>query len=226
VREDRLDHYRIFDARDDAHRAAAARAGLHVDAEHALQALCRSAGVRTSAFADSVLPGAFFWKQQRTYGKVLEPGLLWGRSTWVFSALALLYGALNRKGSPLDPALRSLVTVRVSQINHCAFCVDINASTLLQRGVAMAKVEALQNWRDSSLFDGLERDALEYAEAMTYSDRAVDDGLLSRLKAHVDDDALVELTGLIAFQNMSSKFNSALAIPPQGFCMLPEGKEK
>ncbi len=40
VREDRLDHYRIFDARDDAHGAAAARAGLDVDAEHALQALC------------------------------------------------------------------------------------------------------------------------------------------------------------------------------------------
>jgi hypothetical protein len=56
VREDRLDHHRIIDARDDAHRAAAARAGLDVHAEHAREALCRSAGVRASAFADCALP--------------------------------------------------------------------------------------------------------------------------------------------------------------------------
>src|SRR5450830_517791 len=63
----------------------------------------------------------FFWKQKRTYGRILDPGLLWGRSPWVFAAVALLYGALDRKSSPIAPALRSLVTVRVSQINHCAF---------------------------------------------------------------------------------------------------------
>lgn len=164
---------------------------------------------------------AFFWKQKRSYGTVLEPGMLWGRSPWVFATLALLYGALNRKRSPLDPALRSLVTVRVSQINHCAFCVDINASTLLKRGASMDKIEALQIWRDSGLFNDLERDALEYTEAMTYSDRDVDDELIARLKSHFDDDALVELTGLIAFQNMSSKFNSALDVPAQGFCQIP-----
>jgi hypothetical protein len=63
VREHCLDHHRIFDACDDAHRAAAARAGLDVDAEHALQALCaqriaarRSVGVRTSALATPSLP--------------------------------------------------------------------------------------------------------------------------------------------------------------------------
>ncbi len=72
----------------------------------------------------------FFWKQRLTYGRVLDPGLLWGRSKWVFATVALLYGALNRQGSPLSPALRSLVTVRVSQINHCAFCIDINSATL------------------------------------------------------------------------------------------------
>ena len=163
----------------------------------------------------------FFWKQKRTYGKVLEPGLLWGRSPKVFAALALLYGALNRKRSPLDPALRALVTVRVSQINHCAFCVDINSATLLKRGVAPDKLEALPVWRASNLFDDREQSALDYAEAMTFTDRSVDDALIARLKPHFDDDALVELTGLIAFQNMSSKFNAALAVPPQGFCRLP-----
>jgi uncharacterized peroxidase-related enzyme len=163
----------------------------------------------------------FFWKQKRTYGQVLEPGRLWGRSPWVFSAVALLYGALNRRTSPLTPALRALVTVRVSQINHCAFCVDINAATLRQRGVAPDKVEALAAWRDSPLFSDPERLALAYAEAMTITEPGVDDALRRRLKQVWDDDAIVELTGLIAFQNLSSKFNAALDVPPQGFCLPP-----
>jgi AhpD family alkylhydroperoxidase len=162
----------------------------------------------------------FFRKQRHTYGKVLEPGLLWGRSPWVFATVALLYGALDRRSSPLPPALRSLVTVRVSQINHCTFCVDINSATLLKRGVAMAKVEALAKWRDSPLFDADERLALEYAEAMTITEPGVDDGLRQRLKAKFSEDTLVELTGLIAFQNLSSKFNAALDVPPQGFCII------
>ena len=167
---------------------------------------------------------AFFWKQKRTYGEVLKPGMLWARSPLVFCTLALLYGALNRKSSPLDAALRSLVTVRVSQINHCAFCIDINAATLLKRGVSMAKVEALGEWHTSDVFSELERVTLEFAEAMTYSDHGTDAALIERLKRHFDDDAIVELTGLISFQNMSSKFNAALDVPAAGFCLLPVSK--
>ncbi len=163
----------------------------------------------------------FFWKQRRTYGRVLDPALLWGRSPWVFAAVALLYGALDRRSSPISPALRSLVTVRVSQINHCAFCVDINSATLAKRGVAIEKITALQDWRASPLFDADERIALEYAEAMTVSDAGVDDELRARLKLRWSDDEVIELTGLIAFQNMSSRFNAALDVPAQGFCQLP-----
>jgi len=163
----------------------------------------------------------FFWKQKKTYGKILEPGMLWARSPKVFATLALLFGALNRKSSPLSPALRSLITVRVSQINHCAFCIDINATTLMKRGVSEEKVEALALWRESDKFSEIERTALEYAESITYSDREVDDELMVEVKKHFDDDAVVELTGMIAFQNMSSKFNSALDIPSQGFCKIP-----
>jgi len=161
----------------------------------------------------------FFWKQKLTYGRVLDPGLLWGRSKWVFATVALLYGAFNRGGSPIPAALRSLVTVRVSQINHCAFCVDINSATLRKRGVSDAKIESLADWRASPLFDAEERLALEWAEAMTLN--AVDDELRARVTEHWNEDAIVELTGLIAFQNLSSKFNSALDVPAQGFCMLP-----
>ncbi|MGE0853187.1 MAG: carboxymuconolactone decarboxylase family protein [Hyphomicrobiaceae bacterium] len=161
----------------------------------------------------------FFWKQRHTYGRVLDPGLLWGRSPLVFASVALLYGALDRRASPLAPALRSLVTVRVSQINHCAFCVDINSATLAKRGVPLEKIDALSDWRHSSWFDDEERLALEYAEAMTLN--RVDDDLRNRLKDRWNEDAMVELTGLIAFQNLSSKFNAALDVPAQGFCRLP-----
>ena len=163
----------------------------------------------------------FFWNQKRRYGEVLSPGMLWGRSPWVFASLALLYGALDRKGSPLSPVLRSLITVRVSQINHCEFCVDINSATLVKRGVPENKIEALREWQDSPLFNQTERVALEYTEVVTHSELRVDDNLMARVKENFDDDALIELTGLIAFQNLSSKFNDALNVAPQGFCHLP-----
>jgi AhpD family alkylhydroperoxidase len=95
----------------------------------------------------------FYWSQERRYGEVLLPGLLWGRSPLLFMAVALLYGVLDRRRSPIDRVLRSLVTVRVSQINHCNFCVDINSATLAQRAGSMEKVLALADWRASPLFD-------------------------------------------------------------------------
>jgi AhpD family alkylhydroperoxidase len=167
----------------------------------------------------------FFWKQKRKYGQVLEPGLVWGRSPKLFMGVAFLYGMIERRSNPLDPALRSLVTVRVSQINHCRFCVDVNSATLMKRGIGEEKVAALDDWQNSNLFDEKERAALAYTEAVTHSDREPDDAIHAELRRHFDEDALVELTGLIAFQNMSSKFNAALDVPPQGFCRLPQPGE-
>jgi AhpD family alkylhydroperoxidase len=163
----------------------------------------------------------FFWNQKRNYGQVLKPGLLWGRVPKLFMAVATLYGVLDRRASPLDPVLRSLVTVRVSQMNWCRFCVDINSATLAQRAGSQAKVDRLDAWRGSDLFDAKEKAALEYAEAITDSSRQVTDQMVIGLREFFDDDAIVELTGLIAFQNLSSKFNSALDVPAQGFCRLP-----
>jgi AhpD family alkylhydroperoxidase len=164
----------------------------------------------------------FFWNQRRKYGKVLGAALLWARSPRLFLAAATLYGAIDRRSSPIQPALRSLLTVRVSQINHCRFCVDLNSATLLKRGIGEDQLWALEDWRASNLFSEHERIALEYAEAMTHSDLEVTDELMARLKRQFDDDAILELTALIAFQNLSSKFNAALDVPPQGFCRLPE----
>ena len=163
----------------------------------------------------------FFWNQRRKYGAVLDPALLWARTPKVFLGVAFLYGMIDRKGSPLDPPLRSLVTVRVCQLNGCRFCVDLNSATLIKRGVEIDKIMALESWSNSPLFDPRDRVALEYAEAVTLRSAEIDETLAAAMKRHFDDDCIVELTAIIAFQNMSSKFNSALGVPPQGFCQKP-----
>jgi AhpD family alkylhydroperoxidase len=112
--------------------------------------------------------------------------------------------------------------VRVSQINWCSFCVDINSAALVRRSGSFEKVEKLSQWKASGLFDEKEKVVLEYTEAVTYSDQRVTDELTERLKKFFDENGIVELTGLIAFQNLSSKFNSALDVPTQGFCKLPD----
>jgi alkylhydroperoxidase family enzyme len=83
------------------------------------------------------------------------------------------------------------------------------------------EVGAISNWRDNALFEPQECLALEYAEAMTLPGQGVDEKLRARLKQQWDDETIIELTGLIAFQNLSSKFNAALDVPTQGFCVLP-----
>ena len=72
------------------------------------------------------------------------------------------------------------------------------------------------------MFDDRQKAALAYAEAMTRTDVGVDDTLMEHLKSYFDDDSVIELTALIAFQNMSSKFNAALDVAPQGFCRKPK----
>lgn len=66
------------------------------------------------------------------------------------------------------------------------------------------------------VFDDDEKLVLEYADRMTFSDRDVDDAFFARLRDRFDDDAIVELTETIAWENASSKFNRALRIPSQG----------
>jgi len=82
-------------------------------------------------------------------------------------------------------------------------------------GLSDEKLLALANDVTSSHFIEPERAALAYADAITLSDRDVDDALFARLQAHFDDDAIVELTATIAWENASSKFNRALRVPAQ-----------
>ena len=83
-------------------------------------------------------------------------------------------------------------------------------------GVSDDKILALADYATSPLYSEAERVALEYADAMTLSGREVSDELFARLRRFYDDDVLVELTAVIAWENASSKFNRALRIPSQG----------
>jgi alkylhydroperoxidase family enzyme len=76
-------------------------------------------------------------------------------------------------------------------------------------------------WRDSKLFTPMERAALEYAERITTTGQKVDDALFAELKKHFTEAEIVELTAAIAMENFRSKFNPALGIEAQGFCMVP-----
>ncbi len=84
------------------------------------------------------------------------------------------------------------------------------------------KVAEVLNWRESKLFTDAERVALEYAEAITYTDRQVDDALFAEVKKHFSDAQIVELTAAIALENFRSKFNPTLGVEAQGFCMVPK----
>jgi alkylhydroperoxidase family enzyme len=86
----------------------------------------------------------------------------------------------------------------------------------------MEKLAEVTTWRDSTLFSEAERLALEYAERITYTDRKVDDALVADLKSHYSDAQIVELTAAIAMENFRSKFNPALGIEAQGFCVVPK----
>ncbi len=79
-------------------------------------------------------------------------------------------------------------------------------------GVPDEKLLAINDYASSPLFDARERVTLEYADGMTITGREVSDELFARVRNHFDNDAIVELTELIAWENASAKFNRALRI--------------
>lgn len=83
-------------------------------------------------------------------------------------------------------------------------------------GVSDEKILAVENHATSDLFTAREKVALEYADCITLSDRDVSDELFARLREHFDEDAIIELTAVISWENSSSKFNRALRVGSQG----------
>jgi alkylhydroperoxidase family enzyme len=90
----------------------------------------------------------------------------------------------------------------------------------MQAGATEAKVRAVEQAASSPLFDETERAALAYAEAVTVTGQRVSAELFARVRAHFTEAQIVELTAAIALENFRSKFNTALGIEAQGFCVL------
>lgn len=162
--------------------------------------------------------------QEKHFGSVLNPTRWWGRFPYLFWLVALFVGFLERRRSGIDPVVRSLVMTRVSQQCCCEFCIDANSLRLAERSGSMDKVLAVANWREETLFTAKEQAALAYADAMTATPPLISDGLKQELKVHFNDKTITELTALIAFQNLSARFNAALDIPAQGLCVTPTEK--
>ena len=90
----------------------------------------------------------------------------------------------------------------------------------MQAGAAEDKIRAVEQAATSPLFDEAERAALAFAEAMTVTGRRVDDALFARVRAHFTEAQVVELSAAVALENFRSKFNTALGIEGQGFCVI------
>ncbi len=90
----------------------------------------------------------------------------------------------------------------------------------MQAGASEEKVRQVERAADSPLFDERERTVLAYAEAMTVTGQRVTDALFARVRAHLTEPEVVELTAAVALENFRSKFNVALGIEAQGFCNL------
>ena len=84
-----------------------------------------------------------------------------------------------------------------------------------QLGISDEKIDALPDYANSDLYTEPERVALEFADAMTITGRDVSDELFARLRNLYDEDAVIELTAAIGWENASSKFNRALRVPSQ-----------
>ena len=111
----------------------------------------------------------------------------------------------------LHPDLVDLVFLRVSQINGCAFCMDLHGAALRRAGVDPRKLDTLPGWRHGHLFDARERAALAWAEALTaLPSRAPDEADYEALKPHFDDAGIATLTMAVAVVNALNRLGVGL----------------
>lgn len=167
----------------------------------------------------------FLRRQRRVYGEVLAPSWLWGRLPGAFLGMLGLLAVFQRSSYPVDARLRSLVSVRIAQLNGCHFCVDLNSYNYLKNAGEEDKARAVGAWRDHPGFSAAERAALAWAEQVTQDCAGIDEQALADIREHYSDDEVTALTAWIGFQNMSAKFNAALGAEEHGFCGVPSAPE-
>ncbi|HEY2716505.1 MAG TPA: carboxymuconolactone decarboxylase family protein [Solirubrobacterales bacterium] len=124
----------------------------------------------------------------------------------------------------VDASLKTFAHMAVAAQIGCSWCLDINYFQALNIGLHMEKASQVPRWRESDLFTPLERDVLEYAEAMSNTPVIVADELAARLLDQLGPEAMVELNVFIGFANLATRCNVAQGIESQGFssaCEIP-----
>ena len=116
-------------------------------------------------------------------------------------ALGGVYGYVVQSGLP--PELVDLVNLRISQINNCAYCLDMHSRDLVKKGVAIEKLALVQAWEEGGdLFSKTERAALAWAESVTrVAETGVPDGAYEAAREAFDEKQLVDLTIAISLMN-------------------------
>jgi alkylhydroperoxidase family enzyme len=122
-----------------------------------------------------------------------------------------------QKWNQCDENLKSFAHMAVASLVGCSFCLDLGYFGAHNRGLDVTKAREVPRWRESDVFTPLERDVLEYAEAMTQTPPTVTDDLSARLLAALGPAALVELTTFIALANLMTRGNVAMGIKSQEF---------
>jgi alkylhydroperoxidase family enzyme len=160
---------------------------------------------------------------RKLLGDVPEPAeVMWHNRAVLTSMTA--FGRKAEKWDRLDPNLKSFAHMAVASLVGCSWCLDFNYFQTHNEGLDEAKASEVPRWRASPVFTALERDVMEYAEAMTETPPRVTDELSARLLEQLGAPAMVELTACVAFANMATRCNASLGIEAQGFskaCALP-----
>jgi alkylhydroperoxidase family enzyme len=161
---------------------------------------------------------------RRRYGTVLDPLAAVGHNTQV----GLAYGIFElqvERWRKLDQGLKDLAVMAAAATIGCSWCMDFGYwESTMKHDVPAEKIRAVPHWQDSGVFTELERLVLEYAEAMTDTPPSVTDEMVERLRGHLSETQLVELTAIVAVENLRSRINAALGLTAQGFkdrCEIP-----
>lgn len=124
----------------------------------------------------------------------------------------------------VDQSLKTFAHMAVAARVGCSWCLDINYFLAMNHNLDLNKASQVPRWRESEVFTQLERDVLEYAEAMTNTPTTVTDELSAILLGQLGPAALVELGSFVGFANMATRVNTAHGITSQGYsavCEIP-----
>ncbi|WP_329296864.1 carboxymuconolactone decarboxylase family protein [Streptomyces pseudovenezuelae] len=159
----------------------------------------------------------------KQFGSVPEPNeVLWNNpklaeANQEFSAKVATWDAA-------DASLKTFAHMAVAAQVGCSWCLDINYFVALNQNLDLTKASQVPRWRESQVFTPLEREVMEYAEAMTNTPTTVTDDLSASLLDRLGAAALVELTVFIGFANLAARCNTAHGITSQGYsdaCEIP-----